>query len=62
MFAPRIVKAGSDLVVCVVNLLDCYSINGFVFVGKFEDLSPIAEKLGGELRPLEAIDFLTGNF
>ena len=26
MFAPRIVKVGSDLVVCVVNLLDCYKV------------------------------------
>ena len=25
MFVSRIVKAGSDLAVCVVNLLDCYS-------------------------------------
>ena len=24
MFVSRIVKAGSDLAVCVVNLLDCY--------------------------------------
>ena len=27
MFVSRIVKAGSDLVVCVVNLLDCYKSN-----------------------------------
>ena len=26
MFASRIVQAGSDLAVCVVNLLDCYNI------------------------------------
>ena len=25
MFVSRIVKAGSDLAACVVNLLDCYS-------------------------------------
>ena len=25
MFASRIAKAGSDLVMCVANLLDCYS-------------------------------------
>ena len=27
MFVSRIVKAGSDLVVCVVNLLDCYKLH-----------------------------------
>ena len=30
MFVSRIVKAGSDLAVCVANLLDCYTL-GAIF-------------------------------
>ena len=37
-------------------------IKGIVFVGKYDELLHISEKLGGELRPLEAVEFLTGDF
>ena len=32
MFVSRIVKAGSDLAVCVVNLLDCYNTIVYLLV------------------------------
>ena len=37
-------------------------IKGIVFVGKYDELVSIANRLGGDLRPLEAVDFLTGDF
>lgn len=37
------------------------NVRGLIFVGKYDDLKPISDRLGGKLRPLDAVEFLTGD-
>ena len=38
------------------------NVRGLCFVGRWSDLRPIADKLGGDLKPLDAVNFLIGEF
>ena len=37
------------------------NVRGLIFVGRWSELRPIADRFGGELRPLDVVQFLTGD-